>query len=176
MKLTDIMKSIVESMPHDWHWIPCWGGNGGPSYRGQWDANNAPHQGAKPDKWWLDRREHSSVGVLKMNASITIAAGLEWLSDFREPWANGFPDPKAHGKFADVFYNGSLVYRVSYVVVDGGRGTLPIPRRSGEKLLVPRNLAAFVDIIEEITGASAASEKHFARAGMTIVDEAWPNL
>lgn len=177
MTLAEIIKTIVGSNPDDWHCISCWGGNSGPSYRGQWEQWNAPDQGKAPDKWFLERKEHSNIGVLKSNAAITMAVGLEYLNDFKEPWANQFPDPRAHGQFADVFFQGALVYRVHYVVVDGGRGWLPLPRREKDgSLLVPKSLAAFMEIVKQITGGSASDDGYLGRSGMKLTDDVWPQL
>ena len=53
--------------------------------------------------------------------------------NFLEPWANGFPDPRARGNIADVFYNSALVLREHYVVVDGGRAYLPCQTQKRSK-------------------------------------------
>jgi hypothetical protein len=48
-------------------------------------------------------------------------------SDFKEAWANNFPDPRASSRFYNIYYGASLIaYRI-LVSVDGGRATLPLP-------------------------------------------------
>ena len=37
-----------------------------------------------------------------------------------ESWANSFPEPRGQSEFIDFVYNGNLVYRESFVVVDSG--------------------------------------------------------
>jgi hypothetical protein len=41
-------------------------------------------------------------------------------------WSKVFSDQSVHIGLADIFWGGSLVDRVVYVLVDGARGTLPI--------------------------------------------------
>ena len=47
--------------------------------------------------------------------------------DFKEPWANRFPDPNATGYFYDLYYGQTLIERFILVGVDGERALLPLP-------------------------------------------------
>jgi len=61
---------------------------------------------------------------------------LEMLNDergvqcenFREPWANKFPDRRATGYWCNLFYGSTPIDRYILVAVDGARALLPIPR------------------------------------------------
>ena len=48
--------------------------------------------------------------------------------DFREPWANKFPDPSARGYFYNLYYGSTLLHRFILVSVDGARASLPVPQ------------------------------------------------
>jgi hypothetical protein len=47
--------------------------------------------------------------------------------DFREPWANKHPDPKAIGYWHVLYFDGQSIERFILVAVDGHRATLPLP-------------------------------------------------
>lgn len=47
--------------------------------------------------------------------------------DFKEPWANKHPDPKATSFWYDLSYDGALIERFILVSVDGARAELPLP-------------------------------------------------
>lgn len=49
--------------------------------------------------------------------------------DFREPWANKFPDKSATGYWCDLYYSSTHIARYILVAVDGARALLPIPKR-----------------------------------------------
>src|SRR5258706_10531254 len=115
--------------------------------------------------------------------SITLAFGLEALADFKEEWANKFPDPHASSSYVDVFYNSALVYRDIYVSVDGGRAKLPLPNRKFDKstdkviaLEVPKGRHDFIRLINSLGGAISQFDEYFARADFKIVDEPWPEF
>lgn len=47
--------------------------------------------------------------------------------DFREKWANEFPDPKAVGFWFDLYYDQGILKRILLVAVDGFRAYVPCP-------------------------------------------------
>jgi hypothetical protein len=47
--------------------------------------------------------------------------------DFREKWANKFPDPHATSHYYDLYYGSTRLERFILVHVDGGRACLPLP-------------------------------------------------
>lgn len=53
------------------------------------------------------------------------------LEEFREPWANRHPDPRATSFWCDIYYGATHAFRSILVTVDGGRAWLPLPRQSG---------------------------------------------
>ena len=57
----------------------------------------------------------------------TGSSGLQ-NEDFREAWANKFPDPKATGFWYDIEYDNGCLQRMLLVAVDGYRAYLPCPQ------------------------------------------------
>lgn len=89
MRLDELMNTIVRSDPSDWNHIACWGAGSSPSYRDKFSFYEI-YGGTKNV---LHHEAHSSVAVYRPNVSITIAFGLRINDDFKEKWANEFPDP-----------------------------------------------------------------------------------
>jgi hypothetical protein len=177
MELEELLETIVTSDREDWHSIPCWGADSGPSYRDlftfyeMWDG----------ERGVLKAESHAYAAVYKPDVSITLAFGLRHVENFQEEWANQFPDPHASSSYVDVFYNNALVYRNLYVTVDGGRASLPLVTRKFEQekvvaLEVPRSYHDFIRLISGLKGSSDMFEDYFARAGIKIVEEPWPKL
>lgn len=109
-----------------------------------------------------------------------MAWGYDQNENFQQPWANKFPDSHASSSFLDIFYNGALVFRTTYVIVDGGRTYLPVPngvwdeqKKSVVGYEVPRrrfNLIRLLDSLEKIS----SFDEDFGYAEFTVVDEPWP--
>jgi hypothetical protein len=121
----------------------------------------------------LREESHASVAVFKPDLSISLAWGLPSNSDFKEPWANGFADPKASSAFLDLFWMGTLVHRTTYVHVDGGRGNLPLPSPSGDELTVERDYSALIRLVDSLDHVSQY-DLFFKRAGFSEVETPWP--
>lgn len=131
MDLHTIRQKIIDTTPGDWNKITGWGYGAGPIY----------HYGfyTECDEHGLETeaKGHANVAVLLEDVDISIAWGLdpdEWSSggghrDF--DFSNFLPtflDKSTSRMYADVFYRGSLVDRQLFVVADGGRYYVPIPR------------------------------------------------
>ena len=114
----------------------------------------------------LYTRQHPYIACYVPDVSITMGWGMKFTDNFDEPWARDFPDPMAFGEFVDVFYNGGLVFRNSYVVVDGGRACLPFPASRGD-LTVTRDDYDLIRIVHELTQA-IPFEEYFTRAKFQI--------
>ena len=171
MTLTEIMDTIISSSKEDWHSITCWGAMSGPSYRDKFEFYYKYEESPNV----LHAVSHGMVASYKPDLSITLAWGLTANNDFREPWANKFPDPKASSHYADIFFNNALVYRVPYVVVDGGRAKLPIPK-SPTDLLIPSAYSALIELLDEIETYTSQYDQYFSLAGFKTIDSVWPEL
>ena len=125
MNLREYASAIKETTERDWNIITCWGFSAGPSYL----ERSSVWTTGKGEISNIEVESQGMVTALKTNLSISIAWGITSNPDFKEEWANQFPDPSASSHMVDFFYNGSLVFRDIYVSVDGGRCSLPLPDR-----------------------------------------------
>jgi len=57
--------------------------------------------------------------------------------DFDEPWVREFPDPKGTRQPIHIYYDKSMIYDLTFVNVDGGRYTLPLPKSRDVLLITP---------------------------------------
>jgi hypothetical protein len=165
MTLQELIERIVMSQPGDWHVVA-----GHPTYRDELIENegNGNH--------WISIVSHHTTAAFRPDVSITMAWGLGENKDFREPWANKFPDPHAASAYADVFYNGALVYRTLYVLVDGGRCSLPLPDQRQEPGGVAEAYAQFVHLLDRLTGGGEFA-RYFEGAGLTrMPGRHWPEF
>jgi hypothetical protein len=161
MRLDELMERIIMSEPSDWHTA------GRPTYRDKLDE-----VGGGDGQHWIEIDSHNRVAAFIPDVSITMAWGLTIVDDFHEPWANLFPDPSASSHHVDVFFNGALVYRASYVAVDGSRCYLPLPlaRHDGR---VPLRYRAFIALLDRLSHTSDF-RGYFERAGLQSADVSWP--
>jgi len=113
------MTTVLKSSLEDWHFMAD-----APSYHDHLRFFNV--YDGQPNI--VHVASHHSIAVYMPDASITMAWGLKWPDDFKEPWTEKFPDHSSSAGWLDVFFNNALVFRTPYVVVDGGRITLPLPR------------------------------------------------
>ncbi|MEM6107154.1 hypothetical protein AAHS21_12925 [Mycobacterium sp. 050272] len=102
--LAELRQLVRESEPADWHKIE--------------ESDN-----------YKSRFDHTTL-VYKSDIDLTICYGLRFGSPTRSDtefgWSAVFPDSSVLIASADVFWRGSLVDRVDYANVDGGRAILPI--------------------------------------------------
>ncbi len=82
--------------------------------------------------WEVVYSEGDATAMFKRDPSLRIehthdSAGLH-SDDFREKWANKFPDPHASSHYYDLYYGATRLERSILVHVDGGRACLPLPR------------------------------------------------
>lgn len=119
MQFDELRTLITASRNSDWHRI-----RSGPTYRDSFATWSSPADGSAG----CEVHGHTYVAVYKPDIDITIAFGREsglMSRDLKFGWAE-FPDPKVSMHDADVFWRGSLVDRVNFVYVDGGRCALPL--------------------------------------------------
>lgn len=113
MKLDDIRRMITGSSASAWHQV-----SGTHLFiYGLGEARSA-------DEHWVTVDYHHSLAVYTADVSLRLAYGLE---EDQELHFDGitFPDKKITRSFADAFWQGALVTRWTYLVVDGGRCYLP---------------------------------------------------
>jgi hypothetical protein len=169
MTFEEIINIVTSSQPADWHTTGCWGAHSGPSYRDHFSFFQI--YDGHPNVLLVE--SHPYVSCYKPNVSINLAWGLDSLRDFKEPWANAFPDPNASSHFVDIFFNSVLVYRTVYVTVDGGRSYLPLPKNR-EELVVPSGYSDLIRLIDNIGGKISEYDRYFDQAGFKIDHHPWP--
>lgn len=173
MKLNELLNIILESKPGQWNGISCWGYGSGPSYKDKFDF----HEAYNAHENVLKVESHDNICVFKDDIDITMAYGLTSNEDYKAEWANQFPNPKACSNILDIFYRGSLVFRESYLVVDGGRCELPIPSygKNGE-LIVAKDYYNFIKLFEKIVNGTTNDinfNSYFDQTGIKIVEDKW---
>lgn len=161
MELGKLLDRVIDSDRDQWYQID----GGGPSY-----ANNFIER----TQYLLQVNSHHTRTVYKPNSSITMAWGMSVSSDqdekFQGEWAKIFPDPSASHHWVDVFFNNALVFRTSYVTVDGGRAHLPLPKYAANgELRVPKRYYEFMQLLN-----GTDYEVKFKQSRIALTDEPWP--
>jgi hypothetical protein len=173
MTLKELIQTILKSDSSDWNEISCWGAFSGPSYKDKFAFYNV-YEG-EPNILHVD--SHHTIAAYKNNLSITLAYGLTSNDEFIEEWANQFPNPSASSHFIDLFYNNSLVFRETYLVVDGGRCKLPIPSYGvDQELVVAQEYYNFIKLIQRLSSGASSDqnfESYFNRTGIKIIESSW---
>lgn len=175
MDLQQYERRIMDTTKNDWTIITCWGFGSGPSYL------------ERASVWTTGKGEFSNIEIeshgmrasLKSDLSIGIAWGFQSNPEFKEPWANQFPDPSASSHFVDFFYGSVLVYRDVYVSVDGGRCMLPLPDREFDpqthevrRYTVPKDKHRFFRLLDGFERLSDF-DRYFNQAGFQLTDAPW---
>ncbi len=168
MRLEKLIQTILSSSREDWHTINCWAPGSGPSYHEVLQTDDAPEGG-------FTQVGHNIVAIYKDDIAITLAFGMMINADFVQDWANIFVNPHASSHRVDVFYNNALVFRESYVSVDGGKGKLPFPRGRKE-LLVPKGYFYFIKLLDCLSGYHSRYEDYFQRSDLRLTDTVWPEI
>jgi hypothetical protein len=155
VQLHEIWKTIGESWDEWWNYIPE-----GPLYN--YNLGNS-NDVANVFGW------HDARAVLNEDVDIAIEWGMsadpfENRRDFTPEWAP-FPDRSVSLFYADIFYRGSLVERVSLASVDGGRAYLPTPQmRDGQWITMDRPYQ-LARLISDIVG-NTEFVSYFERSGI----------
>ncbi len=75
---------------------------------------------------WVSIEEDNSLYHSKF-PEFTIKRGKELVDPFKEPWVERFPDSSAHSFYVTLNYHTTVLDQIVFVVVDGGRYTIPLP-------------------------------------------------
>lgn len=130
--LHTIRRAIIDSRPERWNHIICWGAGSGPVYHYGFSSEE------RDDRVETEVRSHSNTAVLMDDVDISVAWGYDpdeslWDQGHRQKFdfSHFLPllaDDSIRRMYVDLFYRGALVDRKLYIVVDGGRYYVPIPR------------------------------------------------
>lgn len=96
---------------------------------------------SSPDDWDLNFSQDAEIAVFKKNLSLRIETrhteNFVHNDDFREKWANGFPDPHATSYYYHLYFGATRLKEFIFVSVDGGRALLPLPKSAKELNVEP---------------------------------------
>lgn len=153
MQLYEIWGKISESWGDGWNYIPA-----GPLFNYNLGTVN---EVATVLGW------HDARAVLQEDVDVAIEWGMssdpfDHRREFKPEWAP-FPDPAVALCYADLFYRGSLVDRVSIASVDGGRAYLPTPHRRDDQWVVMDRPYQLARLINDIAGTEEF-ESYFERS------------
>jgi len=175
MDLRQYERAIAGTTRDDWTIITCWGFGSGPSYL----ERSSVWTTGKGEFSNLEIQSHGLRASLKNDLAIWIAWGFPANPEFKEPWANQFPDSSASSAFIDFFFGSALVYRDVYVSVDGGRCKLPLPdlefdpkTHEVRRYTVSHTRHGFFRLLDTFERLSDF-DRYFAAAGFIITDAPW---
>lgn len=100
---------------------------------------------------------------VRLRVEISYLQDGEENDDFREEWANNFPNPKAQSYLANLYYGSSFLKLYIVVSVDGGRALLPLPD-SAASLVVQRDRY----LIASLFDSAGTLDQYMARANLTL--------
>ncbi len=167
MTLEELLDLVRQSDADHWEII-----GGGPTF-----LTAIGEMGSSTDGGWEERLyvvgAHHSRAAYRADISVGLAWGYqERDSEEYQPNWSDFPDRSTSLCFADFFYQGQLVYRIRYAVVDGGRAYLPAPRPTvGGSYAVTQLQHDLVRILHELEHGSHLVDEYdsyFDRAGFEI--------
>lgn len=164
MRLDELLKTVECSSPEDWHRIPR------PTVY-NWDCGNKRVDDG-PLTPYLEPVNHDYLAVYKPDVDISLAFGANVCKDFQEPWVRGFPDSHASSVVVELRYRGSPVYEEVFVVVDGGRNLLPMPKPRENEFVLPRSRLAMARLMYGVFPSGGRGETQLEevlkRAGVKI--------
>jgi hypothetical protein len=118
------------------------------------------------DNWIGVSRGTTSIRFYSADVNLRIECSFDGDDiqghDFKAPWANKHPDPKATGYFYNIYYGSTLLKRVLLVSVDGGRADLPVPETGSNRV------GAFDYKIAEIVDSVGTLGDYMKRSGLTV--------
>lgn len=128
-------------------------------------------KGSKPSlNWGVFYSEADDTAVFKSDPNLRIEYKHDTSSlhsdDFREKWANKFPDPHASSHYYDLYYGATRLERFILVHVDGGRARLPLPESSVD--LEVEEIRLKVALIFDQFGTC---RQYMERAGLHVTTE-----
>lgn len=171
--MDELINLIAGSAAEDWHQIQS-----GTTYTDRFAVS-----GAGDGDTVVDVDQHPYLATYRRDVDVRVAWGAarDSVGFFGGPapslsfdW-NTFPDRDVSARLLDVFYRGALVYRATYLDVDGGRDRLPFPHtreHDGQlRQLVGQRQVDLVGLLEELTKSTRSSyQANLAQAGFTTVE------
>lgn len=123
---------------------------------------------SNPDDWDVNYSQDAEIAVFKNNPLLRIETRHrnEFVhnEDFREKWANRFPDPHATSYRYHVYLSATRLKELVLVSVDGGRALLPLPKSAMDLRVEP--LRYKIALIFDQFGSC---DEYMKRAGLYLV-------
>ena len=135
MQLQEIRTLVDTSVIANWHKIE---GN----LVERWDQGQDASQ-----QNYLHPICHDALAVFKPNIAVSLAWGATINSKFSESWHADLPDSSANAVLVVLRHNGAKVDEWTFVIVDGGRYILPLPRLSNGMYEIPTHMMALGRLI-----------------------------
>lgn len=122
---------------------------------------------SEPGDWHYHDGE--GLFVYSKNADITISQReIDYEhDDFHEKWVNSFPDSSAYRATYEIKYRGTLIETKTFVLVDGSRVYLPLPK-SRAKLKISRQEYRLGTIVNRSHPRSQEYDQYLSIAGIKI--------
>jgi hypothetical protein len=120
---------------------------------------------AKTD-WKFIKTNWAEEAFLKEDSRLRIR--VRWddegihVKDFKEPWANKYPNPTANSYWYDLSNDGALIERFILVSVDGAWAELPLPDRN--TLEVKPLIYKVAEVFDELN----TLEEYMRRSGLSV--------
>lgn len=125
---------------------------------------------SNPDDWDVNFSQDAEIAVFKKNPSLRIETRHtdEFVhnEDFREKWANKFPDPHATSYYYHVYLGATRLKEFILVSVDGGRALLPLPKYAMDLSVEPIRYK-----IALIFDQFGSCDEYMKRAGLHLVKQ-----
>ncbi|WP_125079865.1 hypothetical protein [Mycobacterium sp. P7213] len=122
MNFDELRALVANSGPADWQRVR----SAGPTYRDRFGSWSSPANNTSG----IDHDSHAELAVYRPDIDVTIAYGMpesRYDRDLTFRWSEAFADSQIREiSLADIFWRGSVVDRINYVYVDGGRGIVPL--------------------------------------------------
>ena len=119
--------------------------------------------------WDVSYSDPQALAVYKEDPDLRIehehSSNYLHSDDFREKWANKFPDRHASSYYYDLYFGPTRLRRIILVHVDGGRANLPLPQSAVDLRVdkISLNVARIFDNLGTL-------DKYLSRSGLELVD------
>lgn len=164
MELHDLILTVESSSSDEWHRMDHHTLHG-------WEWGDRNINGEMYP--YIEPKTHHNLAVFKKDVDVSIVFGADVIKDFAEPWVQAFPDPKASSILVVLRYRGQVVFEWVFVVVDGGRYLLPLPKPLGNgQYQFAQDKLPFARLMFALYGQGGVHhslEDTLKRAGVTIV-------
>jgi len=168
MDFLEFLMALSDSEPEDWHVTHSGDAETGPAYRWQYAV---PEDTGRTQLECVE--SHIYTAVLKPDLSIRLAWGLLQQREYQADWlSKAFDDSTASRHWVDTFYNAGLVFRTSYLLVDGARAILPFID-TPPPTTVPDGYANLIRLISYLSG-KRDWDRYMATAEIVNTSGAWP--